>query len=141
MNPGYEAKLREIFEEEREKLKLSGRIELIFLEPPPPDYYESLRHWWACFDHYSTGVFKNEDGSFTVQFNPRSYKRGVKIFRRRARHELFHIYFDGERDKIGLARYLFVSEPLAALYGLGLRIDKIFKRCPSNYMDEKARAF
>ncbi len=140
MNPEYEARLRGIFEEEREKLKLSGRIELIFLEPPPPDYYENLRHWWVCFDQYSTGVFKNEDGSFTVQFNPRSYK-SERIFRRRVRHELFHIYLDGERDKVGPARYLFVSEPLAILYGFGLRMDKIFKRCSSNYMDEKARAF
>jgi hypothetical protein len=112
-----EAELKRIFEEEREKLGItSNKIEIIFLDPPPIEYYESFSQWWNSFDKFSTGVIK-EDGVYKIQFNPLSFKTPQR-FRRVARHELYHIYKDlkNPKEKTSFLSYLFIEEPCAMLY-------------------------
>ena len=108
--------LQSIFEEELKTLNLDD-IGIVFLNPPPDDYnyYESLAQWWMDFNDYSTRAQKQQDASFFVQFNPLSCKTPTK-FRSAARHELYHIYRDGHRDRIGFFRRLFISGPAAILY-------------------------
>ncbi|MEM7819754.1 MAG: hypothetical protein QXD48_02915 [Candidatus Aenigmatarchaeota archaeon] len=122
-------KLIKIFEEEREKLGLKEtNIKIKFLTPPPIEYYESFKQWWAFFDSYSTGVIKNDDGSFLIQFHPLSYKTEKK-FRKTVRHELYHIFHDGDKNIVNFWRYLFISEPLAMLYSyFGIKSKKNLKR-------------
>ncbi|NIO22414.1 MAG: hypothetical protein GTN38_00110 [Candidatus Aenigmarchaeota archaeon] len=106
--------LRKIFEEERKRLKLPP-IKVKFLNPPPIEYYESLKHWWLFFNEYSTMAVNDEDGSLYVQFNPVSFKN-PKNFRRIAKHELYHIYRARHGDKINFFRKYFIDEPASVLY-------------------------
>ena len=110
-----EEELRGIFQEERERLGLPDDIELRFLQEIPSDYYESLSHWWIVHNRESTQAVREDDGSFYVQFNPFSF-RNAERFRKTARHELYHIYRNGNRERTSLMKYLFIDEPTAMIY-------------------------
>ena len=113
--------LLKIFEEERERLRLPCPIQVVFLQPPDIEEYRDFREWYRNFNSYSTGYIKNDDGTFTVNFNPLAYKNSRK-FRRAARHELYHIHRDGDKDKIGVLRGIF-GEITAELYAcLGIKL-------------------